>query len=530
MTDSTEPLLDRRQFLRKAGVSGAVVAAGGVWLGHGSSRSAMPRTAARDGARPKRGGTLRAGLTGGTSADTLDANDGLNVVDFARLAQLYNPLVMLDDEALTKLVLAEEITPNDKATAWTIRLRSGVTFHNGKDLTADDVIFTLRRITNAKSPLPGAAGFSTMDSAGIKRLDALTLEVPFHTPNSVFDQTLAAAYYDCYIVPAGYDPHKPVGTGPFKYVSFTPGEESVFERNDDYWQAGLPYADQVVTTDFADETSQVNGLLSGQIDVVNLLDASAIDTVKNGGADVVISDGGGWTPFTMRVDVAPFNDVNVRQAMRWIVDRPEMLELIFAGHGTIGNDIFSIWDPAYDRAIPQRHQDIAYAKHLLKKAGHEDLHVTLVAADISQGTVEAAEVLQQQARAAGVTIDLRTVTSTTLYGPNYLKWTFAQDYWYYGRYVPQVSYCTLPVSPFNETHFDDPKYTSLYDDALATVDTAKRTEIAHEMQLIDYDSGGYIIPYFPPVVDGHARNVHGIVPCRTGIQLSNNDFANFWIG
>jgi peptide/nickel transport system substrate-binding protein len=285
----------------------------------------------------------------------------------------------------------------------------------------------------------------------------------------------------------------------------------------------------VVIIDFADATSQVNALISGSVDVVNLLSASETAEVLSAGAKVVNSPGGGFTPFTMRTDIAPFNDVRVRQAMRLIVDRPAMLELVFGGHGAIGNDVFSIWDPEYDRALPQRHQDLAQAKSLLKAAGHEGLTVSLVTANIAQGTTLMAEVFQQQAKGAGVTVNLQTVTVDEFYGPNYLKWPFAQDFWYYSSYFVQVSEATLPKSPFNECHFANARYEALYSKALATPNLAAQTDIAHEMQKIDYDEGGYIIPFFSPVIDGYASNVQGVVPSKVGVSFNDYDLRRFWL-
>jgi peptide/nickel transport system substrate-binding protein len=115
------------------------------------------------------------------------------------------------------------------------------------------------------------------------------------------------------------------------------------------------------------------------------------------------------------------------------------------------------------------------------------------------------------------------------YGTNYLKWQFAQDYWFYNFYLPQVSLATLPTAPFNETHWDNAQYNSLYSQAIATVDDALRTEMAHEMQQIEYDEGGYIIPFFPPVIDGYGTNVGGIVPSKIGLSLNAYDFKGVWL-
>jgi peptide/nickel transport system substrate-binding protein len=281
-------------------------------------------------------------------------------------------------------------------------------------------------------------------------------------------------------------------------------------------------------TNFEDETSQVNALLSGQVDVVNLLSQDTVNTVTGSGKKVVISPGGGWNPFTMRVDEAPFNDVRVRQAFRLLVDRPKMNDVVFGGHGTLGNDVFSIWSTEYDHSLPQRAQDIEQAKHLLKAAGQQDATFQLTTADIAQGVVNMAQVFAQQASQAGVKVKLNQVTVTDFYGPNYLKWVLAQDYWYYQSYLAQVSQATLPKSPYNETHWNDPHYTSLYQQALAQNDASKRDEIAHEMQKIDYDQGGYIIPFFPPVIDGYSPKVGGIIQSKVGSSFNDWDFEHMY--
>jgi peptide/nickel transport system substrate-binding protein len=518
----------RQELLRAAGAGAFALSAGNLLAACGGGSSSSGTSAATTAAGPvKRGGTLRAGFGGGNNADTLDAINPINHIDFARIYQLYDELVAFDKDAKPQMALAESITPNASATEWTIRLRPGVTWHNGKDFGADDVIHTFETIMNPKSPGPGASAMAAMDVAGIKKLDKLTLRIPFKTPYAPFIDTLPCYYY--HIIPVGYDPKNPVGTGPYKYKSFTPGQQSVFTKNENYWQSGLPYTDEVVITDYADETSQINALVGGQADVVDLLTSDAINSVQSGGGNILISSGGGWTPFTMRVDAAPFNDVRVRQAMRLAVDRKQMLDLLFGGNGTLGNDVFGIWDPEYDHALPQREQDLEQAKSLLKQAGHEGLSVQLVTGPIAQGTVKAAQVLAQQATGAGMNINLRQVTVTEFYGNNYLKWVFAQDYWTYDPYLPQVGFATIKTSPFNETHFNDPQYTKLYREGLATLDAAKRKQILAEMQRIDYDRGGYIIPFFPPVIDGYSKKVNGDVQGKTGWGFNTYDLKRLWL-
>ncbi|HLH66460.1 MAG TPA: ABC transporter substrate-binding protein [Solirubrobacteraceae bacterium] len=518
----------RRRFLSSVGLGALALGLAACGSSSGSPTSGTSSAtshSATEGA-PRRGGTLTVGLTGGGSSDTLNPLQPLLTTDFARIDQLFEPLVGFTPEAGLQLLLAEELTPNHDATEWTIRLRRGITFHNGKDLTAADVAYTLQQIRSPKYAYGGASAIESIDLAGMKQLDKLTLRVPFKTPLATLNQVFPCYYYS--IVPVDFDPKRPVGTGPFKYQSFTPGESSTFVRNENYWQSGLPYLDQVVITDFSDETSQLDALGSGQVDAVGLLSAASIGTAQSS-SQVVISRGGGWTPFTMRVDVAPFSDVRVRQALRYAIDRQQMLDVVFAGHGTIGNDLFGIWDPAYDTSIPQRPHDPEMARSLLRQAGHSGLSIQLITADIAQGTISAAQLLQQQARAAGINVSLRQITTTDLYGPNYLKWAFAQDYWYYNPYMPQVAAAMLPTSPTNECHFDNPRYIKLYQQAVATTNEAIRTQIIHEMQQIEYEEGGYIIPYFPPIIDAYGHNVRGYHASNVGVPLGNYDLKHLWL-
>jgi peptide/nickel transport system substrate-binding protein len=517
--------VDRRAVLKSLAATGALAVPGLGLAACGGSSSPKPQSTA---GQIKKGGTLRVALTGGSSSDTLDCQSAITTVDFARIFQLNEPLIGFGPDALLVPILAEEVTPSKDATSWVVRVRKGVTFHNGKPLTADDVIYSLKRVVNPKAPLPGAAPISAVDAPGMKKLDSRTVRIPCHTPFAILDQTLANYYYN--IVPVGYDPKAPVGTGPFKFGSFTPGQESVFDRYGSYWRSGQPYLDKVVITNFADETSQLNALTSSQADMVNQLSSAGGRTLQASGASTVISKGGGWVPFTMRVDVAPFNDVRVRQAMRLLVNRPQMLDAVFGGHGTVANDVCSRFDPSYDTSLPQRHYDPGHARALLKAAGQENLHVQLVSSPIAQGASGSAQAFVQQAKAGGVTVNLRQVNVTQFYGPQYLKWAFAQDFSFYQYYLPSVAQFFVPSGPYNECHFNNPHYTSLFNQALKIVDPAKRVPLVHEMQQIDYSQGGYIIPFFPPVIDGVAADVHGVKPTKTGAPLNNYDWRTVWIG
>jgi peptide/nickel transport system substrate-binding protein len=518
--------LTRRDALRGALAGGVLVGAGGLLAACGSETVDVPTSnfGASSLKDVRNGGTLRVGVSGGGADDSIDAHLLTAVPDISRAFQLYEPLAGRDTQSEFELVLAESIEPEKGAESWTIRLRPGVTFHNGKPVTADDVLFSLGRIVDPKDPKTGAASINYMDLDRSRKLDRRTVRIQLKFPNVAFPEDLGQ-YFNS-IVPTDYDPKKPVGTGPFKYESFVAGERSVFVKNPDYWRDGLPRVDEVVIIDFPDDTPRLNALLSGQVDAITDLPAGQIAQVKSNSLfKVLISETGGWQPFTMRVDQAPFDDARVRQAMRLVVDRKQMIEQVLSGQGRVANDLYSPYDPGYNDELPQRKQDLDQAKSLLKQAGQSDLSVELTTSPVVQGLVEAAQVLSEQAKGAGVTINVRKVDPGTFYGDNYLSWAFAQDFWVTRSYLSQVAQCTLPDSPFNETHWKDPEFLDLISRARAELDDAKRVDLLKQAQKIEYDRGGLIVWAFNNQLDAYSTTVGGFHPARSGFPLTNYGFG-----
>jgi peptide/nickel transport system substrate-binding protein len=520
--------LGRRQFLRGIAATGAIAGAGGLLAacgGPSSSTAGHLNTASRS---LRRGGNLKLGLTGGSSSDTLDPHKSLTYLDTSRLQSLYQPLIQLNAQAQVEYVLAESITSHQGSLSeWIIRLRPGVTFHDGKSLTADDVIFTFQRVfTNG---FTGKFGLGPIDLKNTKALDKLTVMVKMTKPFASFVDQLAAFWYNLYIAPAGFNAAKPVGTGPFVFKSFTPGQRSVFTRNPHYWKSGLPYVETLTIIDFSDNTTLQDALATGVIHGAGALDGPQIASLATtSGIKTVVSHTGEIVPFTMRVDQPPFNDVNVRQAMRLLVDRPQMIDSALDSYGVVANDIFSPYDPDYDHSLVRASQgDIPQAKFLLRKAGQEGLTVPLVTSAVATGTVAMATVLAAQAKAAGVTINIQNVPSGTFFGPNYLNWTFSQDYYNYYPYLSQVAESMLTGSPYNETHTTSPEYANWYDQANATASASVRKEILREMQKFDFNQGGYIIPAFIDGLDAYSTKITGYTAGKVGQPLSNFDFEHF---
>ena len=480
---------------------------------------------------PKRGGNFRVGVTGGGAKDIFDGQRIITKPDQARLVSAFETLLTFDDEyQLTQDGLAEEVVA-DSPTQYTISLRQGIEFHDGKTMTADDVIYSLQRIATEKNGLTGFSATATFDVAGIKKLDKYTVRLPLKSPDSTVPQSLAS--YTFGIVPVGYKsfPAPQNGTGAYKLKSFTPGQESVSERYPNYWRD--TYFDTVTITNFADPSAQVNALLGGQIDAMTDVPKSQVKVLESNSMVPLISKTGGWVPLCMAIDMPPFNDNRVRQAMRLIVDREAMIAQIASGYGFLANDLYAPFDPGYNDSLPQRVQDIDQAKSLLKAAGAEGLTVDLNTTNGAEGMVSLATVFASQAKEAGVTVNVKNIPN--YYGDQYLKLAFSVDFWGTRGYLNQVQQGSLPSSPYNETHWppktgEGSDFASLYQQALEAIDENKRIELQQEMQRLEYENGGYIIPFFGSLIDGHSPKVQGLSPSKGTLNLATfgHGYRTIW--
>jgi len=505
----------RREVITKGAAGLGVI--GGISLlgGYGSSSSASP---ARTGAAPKRGGTLRVGLTSGGTTSVVDPDTGtLAEGDFARFYALYDRLVVRDAAFELKPHLAEEVTPNRAGDVWTVRLRQGVEFHDGKPLTADDLIYSLRRHAAPKSV--NADLLTQVDVAALRKLDKLTVRIPLKQPSGVLEDAFAQPAG--FVLPEGYDPRRPVGTGPFRYVSFSPGQEATFTRFESYWY-GPPLVDALNLIEYADPSGRVNALLAGQLDVAVDFPPTQVPTLTGKQSTTVLREAANTAVvFTMNVAVPPWNDVRVRQAMRLIVDRPQLVNTALDGYGKLGNDIAAPLDPAYiGNRLPQRTQDLERAKALLKQAGHEHLSFQLTTAEALAGVNAASTAFAQQALGAGVTANLDVVPVSVVFGPKYGTWPFAVDY-AWGDYYWATKVLLAPDAPTPDCGWRDREWDQLYAEAFKEVDPARRNQLFGEMQRIDYDRGPWIVWGIPDWISGISRKTAGYRAGKWALPLGD---------
>lgn len=495
--------LTRRDLLR-AGAAGVVLLGSGGLLGAGPADAAPAAASAQT---PTRGGSLRVGIAGGSPTDDFNMAHVNGPSETFRDQVFYETVTYLGaDFHLDDHFLCSECEPNASGDTWTVRLKDGVEFHNGKTVGADDLLFSIAYLLNPKSGATAAGQLAGIDLKRTRKLDKLTVEFALTRPYSFFDYLLSDIVY---VVPTDYNPRKPVSTGPWKYKSFSPAIETVLERFPNYH--GTPaYADQLVLVELPDDSARVNALLAGQVDAINEVPYAQVSQLK-GQSGVQVSDyqTGAWNPFTMRVDMAPFDDVRVRQAIRLAMNREQAIAIALYGQGVPAADTYGRFDPSFDASL-KREQDIAQAQSLLKQAGKQGLSVELVTAPIAAGITEAAQVLAQNAKAAGINITIRQVDNGT-YFANYGKWPFSIDYWPGLPYLVIASIADGPdATVVNTTHFHDPEFDSLYNQASKTLDLPTRTQLIHRMQQIQYERGGYIIWSFQNGVDAYSTKIGGI--------------------
>jgi peptide/nickel transport system substrate-binding protein len=528
----------RRTFFKVgAGVAGAVGVGTILEACGGSSSSSGAVTTSATGAqtapsagKPKMGGTLMVGFTGGSSSDTVDGFNIYTSIDAARASALFEQLVQWNNQGQIENRLADEFSPNSDGSVWTIRLKPALTFHNGKPVTADDLIFTFQYMLNPKAPTLGSAAMVAVNPKGFKKLDSLTVRVQMTMPQTTWKEQLSVPFYFP-VVPVGYDPKKPIGAGAFKLESFTPGQRSVMSRFDGYFISPEPYLDKVIVEDFPTSTSQINALTGGQINAagsipwVEVRELSGQPQVK-----IVNERSGQWNEYPMRTDVAPFNDVRVRQAIKLLIDRPQFVEDVYSGQAIIGNDVYARFDPDYNSNLPQRAQDPEKAKSLLKAAGADNYAFTLISGPWVPGLLEGAELIAQQANTAGVKVTVKNTPIGQFVAQDYLKAPWASGYWYDNPYAAQAILSMTKTAAQNETHWNNAQWNSLWNQLNKTPDgTSQYRDVIHQMQVIEWDQGGTIIPGFYNAVDAVASNVQGLAVPDTIGPLGGPHFERGWM-
>lgn len=488
-----------------------------------------PQTPAAPAGPEKHGGTLTVALA--EQPSTLNPYGGMS--DSKTIRHIMETLVDFNRETLEPeplLATGWEI-PNE--TTYIFTLREGVRFHDGTDFNADAVKAVFDYMLDETVASPRAGDFGLVESVEVlgEHQIAFHLKEPF----GVFLAQLTRGYimspaFLRTATPEQFDT-APIGTGPFKVVKWIKDDQIVLERFDDYWDEDLPYLDRLVYKILPDHLVKVVALKTGDVDLIDNLPATEIDSLTNDPNFVFVSrPSTGYRSIYLNCESPPFNDVRLRQALAWAIDRDSMIRLATLGIGqpAYGPIAPSQW--AFDPEFKPHTRDVGRAKALLAEAGLPGGFTFTIKVSTSPEEIRMAEVLQQQLDEVGITMNMLTgeytaLRSTVIAGdyeaffvgwlggpdPDYNMWnSFHSDGW------------------FNWVRYKNPEVDRLLDEARQISDISRRTELYRQAQEIVATDAAMVFlkfPYFAADGQAHSKRVQDFMP--DGMQLMH--FKSVWV-
>ncbi|HQU69388.1 MAG TPA: ABC transporter substrate-binding protein [Albidovulum sp.] len=512
-------MMSRREFIGRTTAMG--ISAG--------LASALYGRAAR-AQEPKKGGILRIGMAGGESTNSLDPALAASEVPFQVNLTWGETLVDVAPDGSIEYRIAEEVSSSPDAKEWKFKIRQGVEFHDGKTLTAEDVVATLKRHTDEKSQ-SGALGIVQ----GIADMKAEGDMVTLTLASANADLPFLMADYHLVIQPGGGvdNPTAGIGAGAFMVDVNEPGVRHTFKRFENYWDAGNVHLDGTEFYVMNDNTARTAALQSGQVHVINRVDPKIVGLLQGAaGLKIRSAAGRGHYVFIMHVDKAPFDNNDLRMALKYSINRQEMVEKILGGLGSIGNDFpINKAYPLFDETIEQREYDAAKAAEFYAKSGHDGSPIILrTAPGAFPGAVDAANLFAASAKAAGIPLEIKLEPDDGYWTNVWNVEPFCASYWG-GRPVQDQMYSTayLSTADWNDTKFKNAKFDELLMAARGELDQTKRKQEYSEMAHILRDEGGLILPMFNDFVCGVSDQVQGWIDDPNGELMNGRASAKCWL-
>ncbi|WP_459852146.1 ABC transporter substrate-binding protein [Dongia sp. agr-C8] len=443
---------------------------------------------------------------------------------------VYNRLVDVDDNFKVIPELATEWSVSADGLTWTFKLRDGVKFHSGKDFSSADVVYTFKRLLDEKLGSGARAVLEFLDPDGIKAPDAKT--VTFTTKKPVVELPVLISNKFTNIVPDGAKHEDLVlhgdGTGPFMQEEFTPNAPvRILKKNPNYWDAGKPKADCLRITVAQEAVAAVSALKAGQVDLMLNVDPSVIPTLKDD-PSVTLLETGASNSMTISfwVDAKPFDDPKVREALKLVVDRQAMVDTVLLGYGEPGADNpVPVGNPnSYVKEAPK--QDIEKAKALLAEAGHKDgLKFDLYTAEGVPGMVRMAQVYAEQAKAAGIDINVIVTPAESFWDDVWLKQSAVTSAWSMRPPGEGLAVAYVQTAKWKETHWERPDYDALLLKANTTVDDAERQKLFQQTGELLAKEGGLVLPMFVHQVLALRKGCEGYTPRAQNFNLNFEDLS-----
>jgi len=423
--------------------------------------------------------------------------------------------------------LAESIESSDAKT-WTIKLKKGVTFHNGKDLTSDDVIYSLKRHLDKATGSKVAA--IAVQMTGFKAVDKNTVEITLASPNADLP-TILSMHHFMIVADGTTDFSSGNGTGAFKCKQFEPGVRSIGVRNSNYFKGG-PNVDSFEFFAIQDENARINALLSGDIHLAAAINPRSVRLFDGvNGFALSKTTSGNYTDLNIRMDMAPGNNRDFVEGMKYLVNREQIVKSALRGFGVVGND--QPVSPAnfyHNAALKPKAFDPEKAKFHFQKAGVLGQPIEVITSDAANSAIDMAVIVQATAAQIGMKLDVKRVPSDGYWSNYWLKAPI-----HFGnvnpRPTPDILFSLLYKSdaPWNESRYTSEKFDKMLAEARASLDQAKRREIYNEMQIMVSEEAGTIIPAYISNVDAVTEKLKGLEPNPLGGMMGYAFAEYVWL-
>ena len=509
--------LSRRGFLHRASAAAGLAAAPGLWSGMASAAAG-------------KGGSVRLGLNESQTTDSMDPTRYLTNGDYIRGFAVFNPLVAIDRNQEPVPALATSWEPvSANGDEWRFELRRGVTFHDGKDFSSADVIYSLQRHLRPDSESPGKPLLDQVVEMKADGRHAVHLRTA--APNAELPMLLTQPQF--VITPEGVDDFSdPVasakGTGAYRLRSLQPAVNSSLERSGDSWQD--PHLDHIELPVIIDGTARTNALIAGEIDFAQGIDRKVLDLLAgHPNIRVVAHDTSAHFNLVMMVDRGPTDDLDLRTAIKYLIPREQIVQNAFKGYGMIGNDTqVSPRDPFYCKDLPQRPYDPDKARFHLRKAGVSEIE--LFASTVpGDGAMEACLLLAEAAKAGG--LDIRVVVAP---GDSYWSAVWMQKPFHLSGWSPRptadlmLTIANKSDAAWNETQWKNARFDELLEMARGELDRDRRYEMYCEAQTLLHEDGGVGMLGFYNYIDAAYEHIGGFDPHPAGIPRNAFWLSEMW--
>lgn len=528
--------VSRRDFLKVSTLLGLSVAGAEVLAACGPAAApatvAPPAATALPGATPtaaaaaiKRGGVLNVACRVERVSDPAQ----FSLVSASHSwRHVFEYLTHTDPQGITHPYLLDSWKASDDLKTWTLLLKQGIKFNNGQELTADDVVFNIKRWLDPNTKSSMLSAMSYMDGTGVEKTDKYTVTLHLNDPTIFLPDNLAQ--YQACIVPATFGgdiTKEPIGTGPFTMVEYVPTERAHLKARTDYWQMGadgkpLPYLDEIVMVMLGeDQAAYVAALQSGQVDTICEPTVATWEAVKDNTQQftIVSTPTAATRVLRMRADQDPWTKNEVRQALKYCHNRDKILQLALQGQGVVGNDSHATEANSDYTPLDPYPFDTAKSKALLAQAGYPDgVTVELTVPSDWPESMAYAQALKEDAAAGGFTINLKTMPASQ-YWDGWTDFNMGITWWSHRSQALMTMGLAYTADPktgkpgaWNESHWIDDEFSKTLTQAVGTLDLTARKALVLQLEKIQQDRGSICTPFFMDVWKIYTTKVHDVEP------------------